>query len=268
MALALDSTAHPSGGGNLTAFNDGGGAAYSTIVTPGFSTGAGPILFVFVAILDSGTASNGPGTASNTSGLTWTRRATFFDANNEFGAVLFTAFSATGSLSSQTVTYTVANTINTQNGFVALQVISGVGATEAASIGTTGGFSDSIGVSSTVNVTIVPSASNSWLVGIFSQLSDFTVLTADANTTPFDATHAAGAFSGGGYMAFGRYKVSGTVALTTALSPVTFGSSTSDLFRAIAAIEVKVGATTAAFEDDNWTPPRPIADDLLVVVHA
>lgn len=255
MALGLDATAHPSNGGNLTGSVNSGTLSVVTVATPVFSTGAGPMLFVALVGVDSGSVGYLPGTIINTSGLTWTKRAAFVDSTNSFGGEIWTAFSATGLLSTQTVTLTLSNATTGRATFwLAVQVINGVPSTEAACIGNSNGFIDETGVSTTVNVTVTPAGTGSWLIGHFGQANDTTVLVADSNTSAWDAqfttTHTDN-------FAFGRYKSGGAVALTTAGTPVTFGSSSADLFGFSVALEVKAAALGAIFvEDDTFVPAR------------
>lgn len=253
MALGLDATAHPSNGGNLTGSVNAAVASPATVATPVFSTGAGPILFVALVGVDSITAL--PGTIVNTSGLTWTKRAAFVDSTNSFGGEIWTAYSATGVLSTQTVTFTLSNlTPGLTTFWLAVQVITGVPGSEAACIGNSNGFIDETGVSTTVNVAVTPAGTGSWLIGHFGQANDTTVLVADGNTSAWDAqfitTHTDN-------FAFGRYKSGGAVALTTAGTPVTFGSSTADLFGFAVALEIKAASLGAIFvEDDTFVPAR------------
>lgn len=244
MAIALDSTAHPANAGNLlTAKNTG--VAFQNIVSPTFSTGAGPILLL-AAVMGDGTPQPFPLASMTGASLTWTKRVDFTEATGGWGCQIWSAFSATGSLSSVAVTAALATSSSNQKGALWVIVLNGVASTEAASLGNTGGFFDSVGASTTVNATVTPAASGSWLVGLFGQSDNAATLTADANTSAFDATNA---FTSSDWVGFGRYKTSGTVSITTASSAVTFGSSTASLFGFSAAIEVKAAVAFAPDED-------------------
>jgi hypothetical protein len=242
-ALGIDATAHPGGVINNIVTTKTGVSSYSNAVTPSFSTGAGPILLVLQIYAD-GSFHPFPVTVAGAS-LTWTRRVTHVSSvtfPNDYGNEIWTAYSATGNLSAQTVTVTFANT-SAANGPAGIQlaVITGVGATEAASIGNTGGFMDDSvsGVSQAVTATVTPTATGSWLIGLFCQSNDSTQLTADSNTSAFDFTRNTTDFnSSSDFAGFGRYKVSSTVATTTSGTPVTFGSSTSIIFGHSSALEI------------------------------
>lgn len=249
MAVGLDTTAHPTNAANLFATVNGGG--WTTITSPSFSTGAGPILFVAILDFESGSASTATAfSLANTSGLTWTKRPDQTSqlqggSHDFFGAQIWTAFSAGGSLSSQTVTATLdASSPNGKGGLWVL-VLNGVASTEAACIGNSAGFCDGSlgGVNQQISASLTPAATGSWIVLGLGQVNDSAVLTANSNTSAYDDTFQVG--GAGDYFAFGRYKSSGTVATTTASSAVTVGSSVSDSWGFIAALEIKAPAPGA-----------------------
>lgn len=185
MAIALDTTAHPTGGGNLSrSFPSSGGASWGSLSTPSFNTGAGPILLV-AKIAADGNNMLLANTITNTSGLTWTKRVDFNDSNSP-GVQIWTAFSLVGNLTSQTVIYT-PSTNQHQTGMIDVLIFTGGPNTEAAWIGNTGGFVDVTGVTTTVNATVVPAATGSVIVGVWGNDNGIGVnLSPDTNTSPFD----------------------------------------------------------------------------------
>jgi hypothetical protein len=292
--LGLDSTAHPAGAFPIHAVQTGATSS-SSVTTPSFSTGAGPILLVAAVAGDA--AGVAPGNSvSNTSGLTWTLRRSDISAtahtvvtncsvtngsavltvnsitsggNNiavgdqvfvsgwsgashisslgtgsggtgtynmagasasthpsvtcwlayGLGTQIYTAYSA-GSLSTQTVTYTAG--LPGQPFEVNVTVINGVPGSEAACIGSgTNGYEDEANTL-TVSKSINPQSTGSWLVGVVYWDSGNT-MTANAQASAFDYQDLFGdAWS------WGRYKSGGTVATTTAGTPVLWGSSDTD----------------------------------------
>lgn len=270
MAPALDTTAHPSGNGNLFVTVNAAGGSAASLTTASFNTGAGPILLVAKLGLD-GSGGQFPASIANTSGLTWLPRATQVEAANGFGAKIWTAFSALGSLTSQTVTATLSNATTGVSTFtLKVEVWAGVASTEAACIGNTGGWIDENGTTNnqigtqTVVAQVTPAATGSVLTGVFGQANNTTVLAADSNTSAWDAqfttTHSDN-------FAFGTYRVSGALATTTAGTPVTFGSSTTEQFGFSAALEIKGPAAVApvGFYSETSRPlspraPRPPSD--------
>lgn len=250
-AIACDGTAHSGHTTlceNLTASVNSAGGSAASLTTPSFSTGAGPILFVGVTCVD---ASGGqfPGTMTNTSGLTWTKRVAQVDGANAFGCEVWTAFSLAGSLTSQTVTFTLSNaTTGVSTFFVGVYVLNGGPSTEAGWIGNTGGWIDIDGSTlnqvgtQTVVAQVTPASTGAWLIGGFGQANNTTVLAANGAAAAWDfqftTTHSDN-------FAMGRFKSSGTVATTTSGSAQTFGSSTTEAFGFSAALEVRLTAPAA-----------------------
>lgn len=274
MGLALDATAHPTNGSNLFATQGAAGATWASLASPTFSTGPGPILLTAIVSLEDQTATGSPISLANTSGLTWTKRVDQSTAAPGFGVdfygcQIWEAYSLGGSLSTQTVTASLSGlALNTRIGALWVLVVNGVPSTEAACIGNNAGFIDAsaLGVNQQVSASLTPAATGSWIILGLGQINDSTVLTANSNTSAYDASFQQGGT--GDYFAFGRFKAAGSVATTTSGSAVTVGSSVSDSFGFIAALEIKAAATSPAFEDDGWLFFRPIADDFTVTVYA
>lgn len=235
-----DTTAHPSGLGNLLATKtEGVSGVWQTLSNPTpFSTGPGPILLVAKFWLAGGGIPMPLQSLVNTSGLTWTKRVNFDSSGTGAFAEIWTAFSLAGSLTSQTVTATVRTSSSTQEGFLDIEVWKDVALTEAACLGGTDGFVDDAGTSKTINATVSVQAIGSALTGVFGADNAGATLTADANTT-FSAT-----WSGpvGGDWAASGHRTSNT----SATGNTTFGSSTADLFGAVAALEIKGASSGAA----------------------
>lgn len=260
MAIGLDPTAHPTDASNL--FTGQNGGVNTVIVSPTFSTGAGPILLVAIVAGELGSAPTA-WSVDSTSHLDWeldvdkTSLTQEAGAADFFGAQIWTAFSSTGSLSTQAVTATLNAVTTGRKATLWVLVLNGVGSTHAACIGNSAGFVDgsSAGVNQQISTSLTPAASGSWIVLGLGQTNDSAVLTANSNTSAYDNTFQPSAF--GDYFGFGRYKASGTVATTTAASAVTVGSSVSDLWGYIAALEIKAASLGAIFvEDDTFVPAR------------
>lgn len=233
--LVLDATAHPSGNAAALKANSPG-SAWGTVVTPSFSTGAGPNLFIAMVGCDGG--SNpfaGSAAFTNTSGLTWTDRKNEKSTAGDYGTQLWSAYSAGGSLSSQTVTWTANSNTTGQNCSINVLVIDGVPGTEAGSIGASGGFIDNAGASTAIHATVNAAEAKDWIVVVCSNANSNAALTADSNTTPFDTHNET---TSDAYV-FGRYRSSGSVQATSGSGNVTVGATQSDLFASCAAIAVK-----------------------------
>lgn len=211
--VACDTTAHSGHTTlceNLTAHHYGADAAWTALTTPSFNTAAGPILFVAFPSTDGAN----PITSVTGGSLTWTQRNAAGPCDGTAGAAhacngsTWTAYSATGSLSGVTVSANKASGATTA--YLHVYVLSGVGASEAASIGTLVVDGDSTLTGSTAATSITPTASNSWVIGSFDQFHDATVLAASATTTPWDSQFGpAATFTG---------SMSGTVLTVSAIS--------------------------------------------------
>jgi len=241
--LALDTTAHPGGTANNITTNQSSGA-WQNMVSPAFSTGAGPLIVVMGVFADgTGAPYTAGGAASCTNCNTATVTKRVDQTVTTTGVQIWTFFSASAALTNATVTFTANANLSTQKAIINVWVIKGTPSTEAGTIGNTGGAKDpnlaTTGSSGTINATVTPAAGGSWLLGVFSEANDSTAITADSNTSAWDLHF--NTFTGGDVAAFGRYKVSGTVATTSAGTPVTFGSSTADSFWSTAALEIKTG---------------------------
>jgi glucuronoarabinoxylan endo-1,4-beta-xylanase len=232
MAIALDTTAHPAGAA-ITAAAD---AASNTLTTAAFSSAAGGRVLVAKVFGDCGTPPF-PVTVSG-AGLTWTQRKTGISTvfSNASGVAIWTAF-APSALTTQTVTATFqavgASTLHCSMS-VEVWADNAVGFTsDTAVIGASANLVDDSGSNVAVHTSITPQATGSVLTGVWSTVNDGLGLTADANTSAFDFSRNTTDST-----SFGKYKVSGSLATTTAGVAVTFGSSTSNAFDYAAAIEI------------------------------
>lgn len=236
MAIALDATAHPAGAA-ITAAGDVG-AGTPNLVSPSFSTAAGNRWIVVKVFADSGSPPF-PVTVSG-AGLSWSQVATGISTVflNASGTAIWMAF-ASASLTTQTVTAAFQNNASTLHYSMDVEALfeNTSGFTSTSPLGATASLVDDSGSNVSVHLTVTPQATGSWLSGAFSTVNDGAGLTADSNTSAFDFTRFTTDST-----AFGRYKVSGTVATTTASTPVTFGSSTSNAFDYCCAIEIKLPA--------------------------
>lgn len=265
MAIALDTTAHPLGAA-ITAAGDVA-SGNPNLTTAAFSTLAGNRWLVVAVFADAGGNPPFPVTVSG-AGLTgWVQVASGISSifTNASGVAIWMAF-ASGTLVAQTVTAAFQNNNSTlhysMNVWVTFE--NATGFTAASPLGATASLVDDSGTNVPVNLTVTPQATGSWLLGVFSEVNDGAGLTADSNTSAFDFTRFTTDST-----AFGRYKVAGTVATTSAATPVAFGSSTNNAFVYCCAIELRITpGATPAFEEDCWQPTRPIADDSTVTVYA
>lgn len=211
--VACDTTAHSGHTTlceNLTARHYDHDAAWTALSTPSFNTAAGPILFVAFSSTDG----SNPITSVTGGSLTWTARIAAGPCDGVVGAAhacngsTWTAYSATGSLSGVTVSANKAS--GATAAYLHVYVLSGVGASEAASIGTLVFDGNSTGTATLAATSITPTASNSWLLGSFDQFIDSTVLAASTTTTPWDSQFGpAATFTG---------SMSGTVLTVSAIS--------------------------------------------------
>lgn len=253
MAIALDTTAHPANAGNLLTNQDGAGAhVWQTITSPAFSTGSGPVVIRAHVSADGSAIPFGGsaavawvgGTPAGWSAFTIWKDET--DAGKDFGVQVWTAFSASTAASAQSVAFTANTSSSNQSGSLWLLVENGVATTEAACRGSAAaGYNDDVGVNNTVAASITPDATGSSLAGIYLNTNIHTALTANAQTSAFDAHHE---FTGSDAVAFGRYKVSGAVTLSTAGVAKSLGCTDVDQFTAVAVTEIKApSAAGAAF---------------------
>lgn len=262
MAIALDATAHPLGAA-ITAAGDVA-AGNPNLVSPSFSTLAGNRWIVVKVFADTGTTAF-PVTVSG-AGLSWTQVATGISTTflNASGTAIWIAF-ASAALVAQTVTAAFQNNTGTLHYSMDVEALfeNATGFTSTSPLGATASLVDDSGSSVPVRLSITPQATGSWLSGVWSTVNDGAGLTADSNTSAFDSTRFTTDST-----AFGRYKTSGTVATTTAATPVTFGASTSNAFDYCCAIELKLPGTSPGFEEDAWVAPRPIDCEMTVTVYA
>lgn len=256
MAISLDTTAHPANA-PITATQDHVTSG-STSATGTFSTGGANRVAVAALFADGGNAV-WPATFAG-GGLTWTLRPSAISTTflNDSGAAIYTAY-ASGTLTNQTLTATFANAatggathitdiclfwlVNSGTAFSGDSAVIGANAT-AVNESTT----------ATMNLTITPTGTGSWLFGMWTHTNDGVTPTADANTTPFDSSFAP---TGSDRAVFGRYKTSGAVATTTASTPVTFGCSTSNTFYYMVALEIMVpsgGSALTGTQAETATP--------------
>lgn len=264
MAIALDTTAHPLGAA-ITAAGDVA-SGNPNLTTSAFSTLAGNRWLVAAVFADAGGNPPFPVTVSG-AGLSWSQVASGISTvfSNSSGVAIWMAF-ASSTLVAQTVTAGFQNNNSTLHYSMEVWVTfeGATGFTSTSPLGATASLVDDTGSNVTVNLTVTPQATGSWLLGVFSEVNDGAGITADSNTSAFDFTRFTTDST-----AFGRYKVAGTVATTAAATPVTFGATTSNAFVYCCAIELRLSpGTAAAFEEDFWQPSRPIADDMLVTVYA
>lgn len=244
--LFLDTTAHPSNGGNLTAFYDHSGGAAQNIVTPSFSTTSGAHLIMVGIYADGSAAPFGSGSTIQDNfglGTTWTLKVDKTDSLHEYGSQIWEAY-VNGAISSKTLTFHTPSSSTGQKMSMLALIVNGVPATEAGSLGNQGGFIDLAGTPTLTNATVNVAASKSWIFVACQQSNgDAAVLTADSNTTPWDQAAQVG--TGGGnadYAAFGRFRSVGAVQATAGSGNVTVGAAASTpnpSFASCAALEIK-----------------------------
>lgn len=204
----------------------------------------------------------------NTPVITWTggtpagASAFVRQANNNYndgvgdqqGAQVWTAFVTSALI---TVGVTSTNSVSIVNGIAMMLDVRQVTGNSAVQVGGTG-TGATTNASGTLNVTLTVQRLNSLVIGIVGSADfSFGTFTAAANTTA--DTNVRLTTAGCAYVSCRA------TALTAATGSLTIGGTNTATFRTGAVIEL---FSTLAMEEDNWTPPRPIADDLLVVVHA
>lgn len=238
--LALDATAHP-GGAPVSGTQDHVTSG-NTLASASFSTAAGARVVVAKLFADGGNAVF-PATVSGCS-LTWTQRVSGISTTflNSTGVAIYTAF-ASSTLSGCVVTATYANAATVGQTHTSGIYVWALSSTPAFTGDTAviGDVQNAVNDSTTatMNLTETPVKTGSWLFGIWSHANNGVAPTADANTSAFDATFAP---TGSDRVAVGRYKTSGSVATTTASTPVTFGCSSSNTFFYLASLELEIGA--------------------------
>lgn len=257
MAIQLDTTAHPLGAA-ITAAGDVA-SGNPNLTSPTFSSLAGNRWLVVSLFADSGSAPF-PVTVSG-AGLSWAQvksaiSTTFLNAS---GVAQWMAF-ASGALVAQTVTAAFQNNTSTLHYSMDVKVLfdDAAGFTSTSPLGASASLVDDSGSNVSVNLTVTPAATGSWLIGAFSTTNDGAGLTADSNTSAFDFTRFTTDST-----AFGRYKVAGAVATTTASTPVTFGASTSNAFDYCCAIEIKLptggGSSFTSTQTETASPTASFA---------
>lgn len=176
---------------------------------------------------------------------------------NGIGTAIYTAFSATGNLTSETITFTCA--VFGQGMGINVTILNGVPATETACIGTPAGYSN-LSTSQVVSQSITPSATGSWLIGVCYDDAVAITLSPNSSTSSFDFTE-----STIDSWAWGRYKSSGTVTTTTALTPVLFGAT--DNLGADSSVSVlEILLPAAAFRpDEDYSRPYIIHQDQYII---
>jgi hypothetical protein len=248
--LALDTTAHPSGAMIVTHLNGSAGSTQAatngatSIVSPTFSTaGTNRLIVALVALTPGGNALTASWPITVTGGsLTWTeqRRDPWVSPYaNLGGASIWTAF-ASSTLTSVAVTATRSGTPPFSSndriqGVIAVLAITGASSTVGAVNGLVN-VADPPASGSTLAVAVTPSSTGSWVVGIGGNDNSNAALTANTTTSAFDDHYEAPANDA---FFLGRYRVSGSVATTTAGSAVTVGTTNSDNYVFASAIEIQ-----------------------------
>lgn len=186
----------------------------------------------------------------------WTQRVngTYQDGVGDTQAVLIWTADVTTALTTVSVTHT--NSVSIVNGIVLQLVVRQVtGGSLSSGFGATA-IAATTSASRVINVSITATGAASLLIGAVGTANASTALTPSGTTTSDSSSSlpTAGA----------SYLSCHATALTAGAGSVTFGATNTNTFTVGAAIELLANA----FENDEWIPPRPIADDLLVVVYA
>lgn len=268
MAVALDTTAHPTNAGNLVASHDLTGVAWQTITSPTFSTGSGPVI-IRACINADGTAAPFTSGAVAWVGGTPTGWSAFSiwvdetDSLHEFGVQCWTAFSTATAVTTQSVAFTASTSSANQAAALQLLVENGCAGTEAAARGQTAGYIDQVGVSTLIRQAITPLSTGSSIAGIFCNSNTNSVVALSPNTTTsaFDAHHEGTAAD---TTAWGRMKLAGVFVNSVSGVAVTLGCTgaaapNTDLFTSAIVTEIQPAGGGSSFTSTQTETASPTA---------
>lgn len=255
MAIIKDATAHPTGS-PASASQDHAttGNSVSTLIST-----AGNDVFVAFLFSDGGNTV-WPATIIDGTGMLWTKAIDAISSAfpNFSGVAIYTAFSAASKVL-DSITATLANSAGpttTHTTLLGVYCFQNTGTAFTSDLSVIGALVSVVN-DATVQATelsITPQATGSVLIGIWSQTDDNAALIADSNASPFDLTLTSGTTDAA---AVGTYKVSGTMATTTAGVAVTFGSTLTRQFVYMAAIEIKIPAPAVINPNPQRLPIGP-----------
>lgn len=260
MAIALDTTTHPTGiTSGPHAFQSATKA--TAITTPLFSTaGANRMLVLLYSGPASGNGTGGIASVTPSGGSFSTPFAKLVARNgaaltNGSSEIWYAVNSAT--LTNITVVVALNPAVFGNFGTLSIVALTGAALTAPTNLAST---QDDTGTAA-ISQLIAATASGSWVLGTAQDSNTSAARTYLANTTEI----IGGADAGGDYdtnlFYNGPASPGGSLTLGT--------SAPTNAIYTIALAEIPVAAGAGpAFEDDFWVMPRPIADELLVTVYA